>query len=399
MNAGQMVRMGTPEEVLKDKDFLRSIQLDIPFVGLRDKITCVIGNTGSGKSTLIQLTNGLLVSETGRTLVGDYPIPASIGKIKEVKQLHEIGIEPPKIFGQLMYKLKEKGINLLNQDIRNIEDFALAVKNYKAKNSKEDNKPNKRRHQIMRITFGRYIPRNSVIHRMDPRLKLGMIILLIVSIFFYNWIYRVPVYILSMIISIALRMIPTLIDEAGRIMKAQSSRGIDIKNDQEYNLLTQRFELDNYQFKNIDISKLQEICNLFVGEHDFKLFCGLTSKELEEVNTIRSIDSIILKKEEDATTALPTIESEEQAKSVGYKDTKYTGYDVKKLANDLYDNKQTNEFYGIVLNGIGNGEAVDPMDLSIANVRFLQGYGLTASVDFYKTISTYAVYDDSAMGI
>lgn len=40
----------------------------------------------------------------------------------------------------------------------------------------------------------------------------------------------IPVYIISMIISIALRMIPTLIDEAGRIMKAQASRGIDIKN-------------------------------------------------------------------------------------------------------------------------------------------------------------------------
>ncbi|QVJ96091.1 energy-coupling factor transporter transmembrane component T family protein [Mycoplasma mycoides] len=41
---------------------------------------------------------------------------------------------------------------------------------------------------------------------------------------------KAPVYILSMIISIALSMIPTLIDEAGRIMKAQASRGIDIKN-------------------------------------------------------------------------------------------------------------------------------------------------------------------------
>ncbi|AHI53275.1 energy-coupling factor transporter transmembrane component T family protein [Spiroplasma culicicola] len=40
----------------------------------------------------------------------------------------------------------------------------------------------------------------------------------------------IPVYIFSTIISIALRMIPTLIDEAGRIMKAQSSRGIDFKN-------------------------------------------------------------------------------------------------------------------------------------------------------------------------
>src|SRR5699024_8755361 len=40
----------------------------------------------------------------------------------------------------------------------------------------------------------------------------------------------IPVYIFSTIISIALRMIPTLIDEAGRIIKALASRGIDMKN-------------------------------------------------------------------------------------------------------------------------------------------------------------------------
>jgi len=39
----------------------------------------------------------------------------------------------------------------------------------------------------------------------------------------------IPVYIFSTITSIALRMIPTLMDEAGRIMKAQASRGIDFK--------------------------------------------------------------------------------------------------------------------------------------------------------------------------
>ncbi|AOG60789.1 cobalt ABC transporter permease [Spiroplasma helicoides] len=212
----------------------------------------------------------------------------------------------------------------------------------------------------MRMVFGRYMPYNSVIHKMDPRVKLFMIICLIVAVFFpigftgfvligtaifvmygvsklsfkmlfklftpimfifimliilnvfmlkpentegiewtemgtsgahyteykdfgyiLNWkflwlsekgIYRaiymtvriflmitlttiltgttqpleltlaiedllwplkligIPVYIFSTIISIALRMIPTLIDEAGRIMKAQSSRGIDFKN-------------------------------------------------------------------------------------------------------------------------------------------------------------------------
>ncbi|MEE3928565.1 energy-coupling factor transporter transmembrane component T [Mycoplasmopsis ciconiae] len=40
---------------------------------------------------------------------------------------------------------------------------------------------------------------------------------------------KVPVHIIAMIISIALRFIPTLLDEATRIMKAQSSRGVDFK--------------------------------------------------------------------------------------------------------------------------------------------------------------------------
>lgn len=57
------------------------------------KITCVIGTTGSGKSTMIQLTNGLLISETGQTIVGDYKIPAGLKKIKEVKDLRrEVGL-------------------------------------------------------------------------------------------------------------------------------------------------------------------------------------------------------------------------------------------------------------------------------------------------------------------
>ncbi|PPE06520.1 energy-coupling factor transporter ATPase [Mesoplasma corruscae] len=34
MNKGQMVKFGTPEEVLKEKEFLRSIKLDVPFLSL-----------------------------------------------------------------------------------------------------------------------------------------------------------------------------------------------------------------------------------------------------------------------------------------------------------------------------------------------------------------------------
>ncbi|WP_036453013.1 energy-coupling factor transporter transmembrane component T family protein [Mycoplasma buteonis] len=40
---------------------------------------------------------------------------------------------------------------------------------------------------------------------------------------------KMPVHIVAMIISIALRFIPTLLDEANRIMKAQTSRGVSFK--------------------------------------------------------------------------------------------------------------------------------------------------------------------------
>ena len=40
---------------------------------------------------------------------------------------------------------------------------------------------------------------------------------------------KIPTEIITMIISIALRFIPTLLDEANRIMKAQASRGVDFK--------------------------------------------------------------------------------------------------------------------------------------------------------------------------
>ncbi|ATQ35315.1 tRNA pseudouridine synthase A [Mesoplasma entomophilum] len=64
-------------------------------------------------------------------------------------------------------------------------------------------------------------------------------------------------------------------------------------NDGQYNLLTNRFEL-NWNFGQIDVKKMQSIFDLFVGEHDFKLFSGLNGKELEvnNIKTIRNIESI-----------------------------------------------------------------------------------------------------------
>lgn len=191
----------------------------------------------------------------------------------------------------------------------------------------------------MKVSFGRYLPLNSIIHRVDPRIKLLVLICLIASLFFHTgfegyaligftvitiffcsklpfmmllklmrpilfmafilfiincfltdgpnvgmiwrWhgikvsykaifvsiyiairiylmilittilttttqpldltlaledlmlplkLIKFPVHIISIIISIALSSIPTLLDEAGRILKAQASRGVDLKN-------------------------------------------------------------------------------------------------------------------------------------------------------------------------
>ncbi|KAJ3634449.1 hypothetical protein Zmor_016474 [Zophobas morio] len=43
MNHGELVRFGTPDEVLKDKDFLRSIHLDIPFVSQVEEALADLG--------------------------------------------------------------------------------------------------------------------------------------------------------------------------------------------------------------------------------------------------------------------------------------------------------------------------------------------------------------------
>lgn len=50
------------------------------------------------------------------------------------------------------------------------------------------------------------------------------------DLFCWLKIFKINVSILSMTISIALRFIPTILDETYRIMKAQASRGVDFKN-------------------------------------------------------------------------------------------------------------------------------------------------------------------------
>lgn len=49
--------------------------------------------------------------------------------------------------------------------------------------------------------------------------------------YFYPFkLVKIPIHIFTMIITIAFRFVPTLVDEASRIFKAQASRGMDFKN-------------------------------------------------------------------------------------------------------------------------------------------------------------------------
>ena len=127
------------------------------------------------------------------------------------------------------------------------------------------------------ITIGQHFPGNSLVHRFDPRLKLVLTVAYIVllfaasnplgltlSILFLGVMYKVakipvkmigkslkpilpivltdaieqllkplgklhfPVHELAMMMSIALRFIPTLIEETDKIMNAQKARGAQL---------------------------------------------------------------------------------------------------------------------------------------------------------------------------
>ncbi|AUF83335.1 tRNA pseudouridine(38-40) synthase TruA [Mesoplasma syrphidae] len=62
-------------------------------------------------------------------------------------------------------------------------------------------------------------------------------------------------------------------------------------NDQIDDIFSQRFEL-RWNKQAIDIVKLQQIFNAFIGTHDFKLFSGLNELEKKTIKTVRQIDTI-----------------------------------------------------------------------------------------------------------
>ena len=100
----------TPNEV----EALHEVSLDIP----EGKITSIIGHTGSGKSTLIQTLNGLLIPHSGEVHVGDYVVTSKKKKNKKIKELRKsLAI----VFQFPEYQLFEETVE---------KDVAFGLRNY-----------------------------------------------------------------------------------------------------------------------------------------------------------------------------------------------------------------------------------------------------------------------------
>lgn len=103
----------TPNEV----EALHNVSLQMP----EGKITSIIGHTGSGKSTLIQTLNGLLIPTSGEVHVGDFVVTNKKKKNKKIKELRKsLAI----VFQFPEYQLFEETVE---------KDVAFGLKNYGVK--------------------------------------------------------------------------------------------------------------------------------------------------------------------------------------------------------------------------------------------------------------------------
>ena len=103
----------TPNEV----EALHEVSLEIP----EGKITSIIGHTGSGKSTLIQTLNGLLIPNSGEVHIGEFTVTNKKKKNKNIKKLRKhLAI----VFQFPEYQLFEETVE---------KDVAFGLKNYGVK--------------------------------------------------------------------------------------------------------------------------------------------------------------------------------------------------------------------------------------------------------------------------
>ena len=104
----------------------------------------------------------------------------------------------------MLLKLREKGFNI-REDILTIEEA-----------KEEILKAVRRRETMLKdITIGQHYPSNSVIHRLDPRIKLIATFVFMVSLFIINKFWPYAIVFISLLAVIKLSNIPTEIYTKG----------------------------------------------------------------------------------------------------------------------------------------------------------------------------------------
>lgn len=136
----------------------------------------------------------LLVMNQGELVMDGLPHEI-FGRYKE---LEKMGLSAPKMT-YLMHSLAEKGYDL-STDILTVSDAGRGNSEFM-----EEDENGGRREMIRDITIGQYYPQSSVIHRLDPRVKLLGTVLFVISVFL---IHNVPAFIIVTAAMLALLRCP-----------------------------------------------------------------------------------------------------------------------------------------------------------------------------------------------
>ena len=115
---------GTPYEIKA----LKNINLSIP----EGCITGLIGHTGSGKSTLVQMFNGLLTPHEGRVLIDGNDIWSNKKKIRDVRFKVGLVMQYPEyqLFEETVYKDIAFGPTNMGLDEKEVKDRVLEAADF-----------------------------------------------------------------------------------------------------------------------------------------------------------------------------------------------------------------------------------------------------------------------------
>ena len=179
LSGGQMRRVAIAGVLAMEP---QTLVLDEPCAGLdprgREEILGLISDLHrESGATIVMVSHSMddVAALAERVIVMNHGKVAMDGTPREIfsrgEELRAIGLDVPQAV-ELAQKLREKGFDV-PEGIYKIEEVRAAVEAIVGREAA----------MLNDITLGQYFPGNSVIHRMDPRMKLILTILYIVGVF------------------------------------------------------------------------------------------------------------------------------------------------------------------------------------------------------------------------